>query len=328
MYQRQHRVTSIIINCFKCQRKLRIPSNVNTLIYKCPHCQQRKKWSKKDRDVIAEFVASLRNYKPKVAIIGKSGSGKSSLINALFSKNLSKVSHVKTGTHDIQEFNYKGITILDFPGLADLKEKNEGKFENLYKNKLNDVDLAIWVVPANDRANSPDVKAYKEYLRPEKNRMPTMFVLSKADLLALSCGGLYPDTNWDYVNFEPKESVEKLLQEKIHVISNEFGIAPTCITAIATTHDECLDKYYSYNLDTLVNKIVRLLPKEKKYSFTREVKNENVTDKARTDAEKGIWDSAKEFMGEAFDSVKNTVKEIIIASSPTLLLKWVKRIFF
>ena len=56
------------------------------------------------------FVAEVRNFKPKVAIMGKSGAGKSSLVNALFGESVSTVSDIGTGTKEVNYFDYEGIT--------------------------------------------------------------------------------------------------------------------------------------------------------------------------------------------------------------------------
>ena len=74
-----------------------------------------------------------------------------------------------------------------------------------------------------------------------------------------------------------------------------------------------------YNLKELVDLVVEALPNEKKFSFTREAKQENVSEEARKGAEKGIWDSVKEFAGEAWDSVKEKVVDAIITSAPKII---------
>lgn len=83
----------------------------------------------------------------------------------------------------------------------------------------------------------------------------------------------------------------------------------------------------SYNLQNLVDLVVEVLPNEKKFSFTREAKEENVSTEARKAAEKGIWDSVKDFAGEAWDTVKDKVVDALIASAPKIISaakEWIK----
>ena len=326
-----------IVNCQGCNQQIRLPSDIKSLIFTCPSCHKKWKWNnprfttiKGNHDAVAEkirnYVNQLRNYKPKVAIIGKSGAGKSSLINALFKSNVSKVSHVDTGTMDVKEFNFQGIKILDFPGLADLRQENESKFIQLYENKLRDVDLAIWVISATDRANDADVKAYTRFLKPHKDRMPTIFVLSKCDTFAPACGGLNPMSKWDYspFNYGPKAEVNNLIIEKQSVISRHLQVSTWSVEPIAISFDKNNGKYYSYNLDSLVEKIVKILPNEKKYSFTRECHEENVSKKSMRHAEKGLWTSVKEYVGDTWDNVKDIASDIIEDSAPKFI-RWASK---
>jgi GTP-binding protein EngB required for normal cell division/uncharacterized protein (DUF697 family) len=57
----------------------------------------------------------LENAKVKIAISGQSGSGKSSIINAIIGKKVAKVGSVET-TLDIQSYNHNGLEFYDLPG--------------------------------------------------------------------------------------------------------------------------------------------------------------------------------------------------------------------
>ncbi|WP_265677930.1 GTPase family protein [Vibrio qingdaonensis] len=267
------------------------------------------------------FVAEVRNFKPKVAIMGKSGAGKSSLVNALFGESVSTVSDIGTGTKEVNYFDYEGITLIDFPGLADLNKENEAQFLKMYEEELSDVDLALWIIPANDRANAPDIAIYEQLLKPERERMPTMVILSKQDNM-----GTPHKKFWDDDDFRPTDKLVQAILEKENLLSNEFDLSTRYISSVATEYDDDTKAYRSFNLDGLVNKIVSVLPNEKKYAITREVDDKNVTSETRIAAEQGLWESMKSFMGDAFDSAKDVASDIIIASLPSAL-SWVTKKF-
>ncbi len=267
------------------------------------------------------FVEEVRNFKPKVAIMGKSGAGKSSLVNALFGESVSTVSDIGTGTKEVNYFDYEGITLIDFPGLADLNKENEAQFLKMYEEELSDVDLALWIIPANDRANAPDIAIYEQLLKPERERMPTMVILSKQDNV-----GTPHKKFWDDDDFRPTDKLVQAILEKENLLSNEFDLSTRYISSVATEYDDDTKVYRSFNLDGLVNKIVSVLPNEKKYAITREVDDKNVTSETRIAAEQGLWESMKSFMGDAFDSAKDVASDIIIASLPSAL-SWVTKKF-
>lgn len=60
--------------------------------------------------------------------------------------------------------------------------------------------------------------------------------------------------------------------------------------------------------------IIDILPKEKKYALYREAGEEIKTEKMAESAEKGVWDTVKEWTGEAWDSVKDVVVEVVAAT--------------
>jgi hypothetical protein len=68
----------------------------------------------------------------------------------------------------------------------------------------------------------------------------------------------------------------------------------------------------SWNLVELVNKVVEVLPNEKKYAFAREAKEENVSEEAAKAAEKGIFDAIKEKAGEVWDQIKYEVADFVV----------------
>ena len=79
-------------------------------------------------------------------------------------------------------------------------------------------------------------------------------------------------------------------------------------------------------MPALMDTLVEVLPKEKKYSFVREAKEEVKSEEVKEKAEKGVWDAVKDFVGEAWDSVKNVAAEVLATTALGLMKKlWEKR---
>ena len=245
---------------------------------------------------IKEKIKEIRTYTPKVAIFGDSGVGKSSLCNALFGKDVAKVSDVEVGTTKPQEIKISnqggGLILIDFPGIGD--GKND--YTELYKDKLKDIDLVIWVIKSDDRSYQLAVEFYKDVLKPNIDICPVVFAITQVDKIE-------PIEEW-YENNNNKlgENQKNNLVKKINDISNVFDISTKYIIGVSSKH--------KYNLIELVSKIVDVLPNEKKSSFTRETKEENVTEETFKKAEKGTWEAVKDYAEDLFEGMTDIAEEV------------------
>ncbi len=266
---------------------------------------------------ISQKVNKIRTYTPKVGVFGNSGVGKSSLCNALFGKEVAKISDVEACTRKPQEIligsKRGGIVLIDVPGIGEDPEHQE-EYTALYKSITPELDLVLWAIKADDRSYASSLDAYKEVFSSEQ-APPILFVVTQTD-----------KTNdlddWNHQEYKPGGEQSANIAIKENDISRRFDVTAKQIISVAVSK-----KGRSYNLKELVELIVAELPNEKKYSFTRETKEEIVSDEARKSAEKGIWESIKELAGEALNVVKDQAISIIIASAPRVIssaAKWFK----
>jgi len=134
------------------------------------------------RNRILERLQSLTDYEPVIGIAGKSGAGKSSLCNALFSGEVSPVSDVLACTRDALRFRLKAdkhsLMIIDLPGAGE-SEARDREYAKLYQSLLPEMDLVLWVIKADDRALSVDEKFYREVIG--RYRGKVLFVVSQVD---------------------------------------------------------------------------------------------------------------------------------------------------
>lgn len=96
----------------------------------------------------------------KIAVLGKAGAGKTTLVNNAFSANF-KTSHTIVGSDKAQmkEFEVEGggkIEIIDLPGYG--RSISEDKtYETIYSRELPGCDLVILVIQANTRDLADDI---------------------------------------------------------------------------------------------------------------------------------------------------------------------------
>lgn len=316
------------INCIKCQQKLRIPKNHSEIEIKCPTC--KTKWNmpgtnnniqKNDEEILKE-IRKIRTYTPKVGIFGNSGVGKSSLCNALFGQEIAKISDVQACTREPQEIliggsNGKGgIILVDVPGIGENPERQK-EYTELYKSLAPKLDLILWAIKADDRNYASGLEAYNEISKIE-NIPSIVFVVTQVDKIN-------PTREWDYEESKPGENQIKNIAIKENDVSRIFNTSTRNIISISTEEGK-------YNLKELVTLIVKILPNEKKYSFTREAKKENVTEETKIIAEEGLWESIKSFAGRSWDSVKKLVEKEIIETAPKIAenlagiaFEWIKK---
>ena len=76
--------------------------------------------SKTEKDRRISMLSNAKNRKINLMLVGASGSGKSSTINALFDMSVAKVGvGADPETKEITKFDFGNFTIWDTPGLGD-----------------------------------------------------------------------------------------------------------------------------------------------------------------------------------------------------------------
>ncbi len=259
----------------------------------------KKKKEKILREIKAE-ISRIRNYSPKVAIFGDTGVGKSSLCNALFGKDIAEISDVEACTRSPQEIllsgDGHGITLIDVPGIGE-DPKRHAEYRELYKSLLPNLDLVIWAIKSDDRKYLTSIEVYEEILKPNLEKCPVIFVVTQADKID-------PHRKWNLLDNKLGEEQVANLNKKVNDISARFDVSTNKVVAVSAND--------SWNLVELVNKIVEILPNDKKYSFTREAREENVSEEAAKTAEIGIFEAIKEKAGDAWDFVKYEIADIVL----------------
>lgn len=119
-----------------------------------------------------------------VNIFGRPNAGKSTLLNALIGEKMAIVSpRVQTTRHRIKAFlnkpNEYQIIFSDTPGIIDPKYKLHQRMMDSVKSALEDADLALLIVDANDDFQECDAVFSRLRLR-----VPAIVVLNKIDTAA------------------------------------------------------------------------------------------------------------------------------------------------
>ncbi|MFC4536201.1 GTPase family protein [Sphaerisporangium dianthi] len=127
-----------------------------------------------------------------VAIMGQTGVGKSSLLNALFGTRL-PVGDVKPGTCEPRAISVPGnsghmLTFWDMPGMGESLSA-DAAYLAMYRERLADSDVVIWAFHADSRSTAADARCLRALLTGAGHDARALllakltFVLTKADTL-------------------------------------------------------------------------------------------------------------------------------------------------
>ena len=252
-------------------------------------------------DSIAKKVAELGSYQPRVAIFGKTGSGKSSLCNAVFGDDVAAVSDIEACTRQPQEYLLqlspdKAIILIDVPGVGESSDK-DNEYVPLYKSLLPKVDLLLWVIRCDDRAMTIDLRVWNDLVRPHVAKgAPALIVLNQVDRVN-------PVREWDSTENKPGPTQQIVIDGRRDVVAKDF-LHPRADILPVSAQD-------GYGITELVERIVHRLPNEKKLPFLSAVREERQSESAKKEAEEGFFEAIGSWFSKAFKKAEPYIPTIV-----------------
>ena len=215
--------------------------------------------SSKDKETLAKRA----NEPVRILIAGQTGSGKSSVINAL-SDEVQAATDVLPVTREVTPYAIErdglhAALFLDTPGVT----SEADNFRTIVQASL-DCDLVLWVIAANraDRqADQEAIRAIKEQFAARPNRRPPamLVVMTKIDALR-------PFGEWDppYDLSDDSNAKAKTIVCAMNAVAEELGVELDYVipVSVASIGD-------SYNIETLWSVIFELLPEAQSVRLLR-----------------------------------------------------------
>ncbi|TWR35583.1 GTPase family protein [Cronobacter sakazakii] len=238
-------------------------------------------------------LRSLTQYEPVIGIMGKTGSGKSSLCNALFQGEVTPVSNVEACTRDVLRFRLSSgshsLLLVDLPGVGESKERDE-EYTTLYRRILPELDLVLWVIKADDRALSVDEHFYRKVMLAYQYRV--LFVVNQADKAE-------PCHQWNTTSNTPSYSQQSTIEAKRSAVQQLFlPHHPVCVVSART----------GWGLDAMVETMMCSLPDRATSPLTKQLHGRLCTEPVKK--------QARERFGHAVDEMIGTVESSSFLPAP------------
>lgn len=171
-------------------------------------------------------LLKARGQKINLMLVGATGSGKSSTINAIFDTKMAKVGvGVEPETKDIECYQLDNLTIWDSPGIGDGIENDKVYSEQIVR-KLSEVDengvplidLVMVIVDGSSRDLSSTYEMINNVIIPSITKENSNRILVAVNQADLAMKGAH----WDKENNCPDEVLKDFLEKKCDSIKNRI----------------------------------------------------------------------------------------------------------
>ena len=178
------------------------------------------------KDVLSEIQKTLKDQKVgeriregfKIAIVGPTNAGKSSLLNYLSKRDVAIVSEIAGTTRDVIEthLNLDGypVVVSDTAGIRDSKYEIEKKGIKLALNKADDADLKLVIIDAKTKNFSNTIKNLMD-----KN---ALLVINKSDLVKGKLNNKFKKYNHILISIKKDLNLNKLILKIKNKLKNKF----------------------------------------------------------------------------------------------------------
>lgn len=222
--------------------------------------------SEDEEKVMSALNEEITNKPFRVAVIGQSGVGKSTTLNAVFGLK-EYTSDIAEGTTNIVEKifpmrNGFNLSIFDMPGLG-CDYKMDKEYENMYAKVLPNCDVIVYIISASSKDFGEDCRILKEVVLPicnEKSIRDNLIIaINKIDTIGEMSDPNNPSYRWDITNNEPTEDLKRLMKGKLMDISAKLIGEGLVGSFDSISHEQVVfySAIYNYNLGSFLAAITK-----------------------------------------------------------------------
>lgn len=297
----------------------------------------KSRGSDEEKKALLKRLRTFCNTETNIMLVGATGCGKSSTINAMFSckeeqpadddteadaevgRKPDYVEVAKVGskadpeTKDIEKYKIGNLILWDTPGLGDgteIDEHHKAVITELLREKDEDgnalIDLVLVIMDGSTRDLGTSYKILNQVIIPELHgeNARILVALNQADI-AMKTG-----RHWDYEKNEPDEVLLQFLNEKVRSIQNRLkedsGLDIEPVYYCAGYQEESGDVVYPYNLSKLLYYIMNAMPAQKRVALMEGI-NTNSENYEHNDDDEDYNEGVKESFYDSFDYISDGV---------------------
>ncbi len=238
-----------------------------------------------ERDRVIAEAETYLGEKPRIIVFGKTGAGKSSLINALLNREVNRVGHAEPTTQEEQEeawaLGLSSLRILDVPGFGEA-DRHEERLEFIF-GKLSTSHVGLLVVGAPDRAWEYE-RQFMESVALADEHFPILVVGNRIDLFN-------PVREWNPATLnlrDPSTRKEQSICQWAGALRQACGVEESRLI-LTSAGESFADVGGRYGLEALAACVVAALPAAVQNAAARTLR---VDIDKRALAEKLIWGAA------------------------------------
>ena len=209
---------------------------------------------------------TIARFRPlDVLVIGGTGTGKSSTLNALFQREVAKVGQrCDPETVNIESMGLNDLLrFWDTPGLGDNIDKDKKYSKELinllYKdyylddNKYGWIDTVLVILDGSGRDMGTTYKILNEVITPNFQTDRILIAINQADIAMKG-------RHWDHRNNCPDATLQEFLNKKANSIQHRLREA----TGVAVSKPVYYSAERNFNVERLLDLIIDHMPKERR----------------------------------------------------------------
>lgn len=228
-------------------------------------------------------LIKIRSKKVNIMLVGSTGSGKSSTVNAMFNMDIAKVGvGVDPETSNISNFELDNLIIWDTPGLGDGIESDKRITKEIIV-KLNEVDkegeplidMVLVIMDASSKDLGTSYDLINNVLIPCLGKEAEKRILIGLNQSDIAMKG----THWLADKNEPDDVLKEFLKKKADSVQKRIkdatGLEISPICYCAGYKEEGSEQRKPYNLTKLLYYIVKMIPKDKRLALADNINDDS-----------------------------------------------------